>query len=227
MQGFAAQQPEHDTGIVDDHTLVPAGRLHTLQDLAYAVIEVTDRNITPDKIANPERVNALPFPRQAVGEPICFAGNVIKDLGKSQTFEPSRSPGAKVSLRVVAIDDDRPVLLQRCGGLAIELGQRDIHRPGQVFCLIFFLREDLDKLRRIFHHSTYLFALDLRWHIFPPFLGYTAEPDKETESKIYASSYFYNYTEDGRPSALIGIFFAFTFRQLYRCSSGLERQNSK
>ncbi len=40
---------------------------------------------------------------------------------------------------------------------------------------------------------------------------YTAEPDKETESKIYANSYFYNYTEDARPSALIGIFFAFTF----------------
>ena len=38
-----------------------------------------------------------------------------------------------------------------------------------------------------------------------------AEPDKETESKIYANSYFYNYTEDARPSALIGIFFAFTF----------------
>jgi hypothetical protein len=52
MQGFAAQQPEHDTRAVDDHTLVPAGRLHTLQDLANAVIEVTDGNITPDKIAN-------------------------------------------------------------------------------------------------------------------------------------------------------------------------------
>jgi hypothetical protein len=80
-----------------------------------------------------------------------------------------------------------------------------------VLCLIRLPRENLDKLRPIFHHSTYFFALDLRWHIFPPSLGYTAEPDKEAESKIYANSYFYNYTEDGRPSALIGIFFAFTF----------------
>jgi len=30
MQGFAAQQPEHHTDAVDDYTLVPAGRLHTL-----------------------------------------------------------------------------------------------------------------------------------------------------------------------------------------------------
>src|SRR5262245_11397105 len=30
MQGFAAQQPEHDTHVVDDYTLAPAGRLHML-----------------------------------------------------------------------------------------------------------------------------------------------------------------------------------------------------
>jgi hypothetical protein len=130
MQGFAAQQPEHDPSTVDDHISVPAGRLHTLQDLANAVIEVTDRNITPDKIPNLGRVGALPFPRQAVGEPICLASNVIKDLGKSQTFEPSRSSWAEVSLRVIAVDNDRLVLLEHCGGLAIELLQRDIQRPG-------------------------------------------------------------------------------------------------
>src|SRR4030095_14097032 len=37
MQGFTPQQPEHDTRAVDDHTWVPAGRLHTLQDLVNAV----------------------------------------------------------------------------------------------------------------------------------------------------------------------------------------------
>jgi hypothetical protein len=30
MQGFAAQQPKHDTRIVDDYTLVPAGHPYTL-----------------------------------------------------------------------------------------------------------------------------------------------------------------------------------------------------
>ena len=130
MQGFAAQQPEHNTRAVDDYTLVPAGRLHTLQDLTNAVIEVTDGNITPDKIPNLGRVGALPLSRQAVGEPICLTGNVIKDLCESQAFEPSRSPCAEVSLPVVAVDNDRLVLLERCGGLAIELLQRDIQRPG-------------------------------------------------------------------------------------------------
>src|SRR2546423_15463475 len=34
---------------------------------------------------------------------------------------------------------------------------------------------------------------------------------KNKKSKIYASSRFYDSTEDGRPLALAGIFFAFTF----------------
>jgi len=130
MQGFAAQQPEHDTRAVDDHTLVPAGRLHTLQDLTNTVIKVTDGNIAPDEIANLGRVGALSLSRQAVGEPICLTGNVIKDPRESQAFEPSRSPWAEISLRVIAVDNDRLVLLERCGGLAIELWQRDIQRPG-------------------------------------------------------------------------------------------------
>ena len=83
MQGFAAQQPEHDTRAVDDHTLSPASLLHTLQDLANTVTEVTDGNIAPDEIPHLGRVSALPLPRQAVGEPIRLAGNVIKDLCES------------------------------------------------------------------------------------------------------------------------------------------------
>ncbi len=34
---------------------------------------------------------------------------------------------------------------------------------------------------------------------------------KKTKGKIYARSCFYDYTEDSRPSALAGIFFAFSF----------------
>jgi hypothetical protein len=98
MQGCATQQPEDDTRAVDDHTLVPASLLHTLHDLANTVTEVTNRDITPDKIPNLGRVGVLPLARQAVGEPIRLASNVIKDLGKSQAFEPSRSPRAEVSL---------------------------------------------------------------------------------------------------------------------------------
>jgi hypothetical protein len=83
MQGFAAQEPEHDTRAVDDHTLIPAGRLHPLPDLANAVTGVTDGHIVPDEIPNVGYVGALPLPRQAVGEPVRLAGNVIKDLRKS------------------------------------------------------------------------------------------------------------------------------------------------
>src|SRR2546423_15463476 len=52
-----------------------------------------------------------------------------------------------------------------------------MYRPGQMFCLIFFLRQNLDKLRPVFNHSTYFFVPDLCWHTFSPFPGYTAAPD--------------------------------------------------
>ena len=61
MQGFAAQQPEHDTHAVDDYTLVPASRLHTLQDLVNAVAQVTDGDIAPDEISDLGRSSALPL----------------------------------------------------------------------------------------------------------------------------------------------------------------------
>ena len=62
MQGFAAQQPEHDTRAVDDYTLVPAGRPHTLQDFANAVAQVTDGDIAPDEISDLGRSSALSLP---------------------------------------------------------------------------------------------------------------------------------------------------------------------
>ena len=63
MQGFTAQQPEHNTRAVDNHTLIPAGRLHTLQDRANAVAKVTDGDIAPDEISDLGCSSALPLPR--------------------------------------------------------------------------------------------------------------------------------------------------------------------
>ena len=63
MQGFAAQQPEHDPCAIDDYTLVPASRLHTLQDLVNAVAQGTDRDIAPDESSDLGRSCTLPLPR--------------------------------------------------------------------------------------------------------------------------------------------------------------------
>ena len=130
MQGFSAQQPEHDPLNVHDHTLVPTGRLDTRHDLTSTVTGVTHRDVAPDEFPNRGRVGTLPLPWPAMGEPIRLAGHIIKDLCEAQAFEPRRGPGAEVSLRVIAVDNDRLVLLEWCGCLAIELLQRDIDRPG-------------------------------------------------------------------------------------------------
>ena len=61
MQGFAAQQPEHDTRAVEDNTLVPASHLHTLYDLINAVAQVTDGG-TSRRMRSPIRGEAVRFP---------------------------------------------------------------------------------------------------------------------------------------------------------------------
>src|SRR5262249_18546960 len=109
------------------------------------------------------------FPWQAVGQPIHLPGNVIKDLREAQAFEPRRGPVTEVSLRVMAVDNDGLVLLERCACLAIELLQRDIDRPGQVLCFIPPRRQALYKPRPTCHHATHLVALNLHWHTLSPF----------------------------------------------------------
>jgi hypothetical protein len=130
VQGFSAQQPEHNTRAVHDHTPVPTGCPDTWCDLTTTVIGLTHGDVAPDEFPNVRRVGSLPLPWQTVAEPIQLASNIIKDLREAQAFEPRRGPGAEVSLQVITVDKDGLVLLERCSCLAIELMQGDIDCPG-------------------------------------------------------------------------------------------------
>jgi hypothetical protein len=130
VQGVPLQQPEHDSLAVYYHALVPPCCLDTRRDSTDAVAGVTHGNVASSEIPNVGRAGVCALSRQTVGEPIRFAGNVIKELRKAQTFEPRRGSGAQVSLRVVAVDNHGAVPLKLCGRLAIELFEGDVDRPG-------------------------------------------------------------------------------------------------
>lgn len=137
-------------------------------DRTNAVIEETHGDIKPDEFSNSRRAGLLPLAWQAIGEPIYLAGHVIEDLREAQAFEPRRGPGAEISLRVIAVDNDRLVLLERSRGLAVEPWQWDVDRPGQVYCFILLHRQDLNQPCPICQPMTYLITLDLHGHTAPP-----------------------------------------------------------
>jgi hypothetical protein len=98
VQGFSAQQPEHNAIAVHNHTPVPTGRLDTLHNLTSTIIRVTHGDVAPDDLSHGGRTGTLPLAWQAMSQPIRLASNVIKDLGEAQAFEPPRGPGTEVSL---------------------------------------------------------------------------------------------------------------------------------
>jgi hypothetical protein len=129
VQGFPAQQPEHNTCAVHNHTPVPTSRLDARRDLTNMVIDMTHWDIASHDLPNVGRARTVALSRQAIGEPIQLAGNVIKNPCKAQAFKPPRGPRAEVSLQVIAVNNNGLILLERCGCLAIELLQWDINCP--------------------------------------------------------------------------------------------------
>jgi hypothetical protein len=98
VPGVSAQQPKDDALAVHDHTLVPTDSLYARHDLRKAVIGMTYRDIAPDKLTNGGGAGTRSLPGQAIGKPIRLTGDIIKDLCEAQAFEPSRGPGAGISL---------------------------------------------------------------------------------------------------------------------------------
>ncbi len=65
-------------------------------------------------------------------EPVSLAADVVTYPLEAERFEPPRGSRAHVAERVVAIDRDRPVLVELCGRLGVELLERDVDGARQV-----------------------------------------------------------------------------------------------
>src|SRR6266849_9703809 len=114
-----------------------------------AITEAAGRHITPRQIAGAIRGYGFSLSREPICRPIRFARRVTEDLGKRQTDEPPRGPGAHVSLIVVAIHDYRPLSIKLSGALAVEVFEEDVDGSRKMLFLVFRLGKYLNHLRSL------------------------------------------------------------------------------
>jgi hypothetical protein len=164
-KGVAAKIPQEDAGLVQYYTALLARRLHSVLYVSRAIGEATGWHVPPHAIFGPEDVGPLPFCGQAARQPVYFAGDIVEDLGEAKAFEPPRRSWAQVSLRIMAVDDHRPLALKPGDGPFVEPCQWDVPRPRQVLILVYLRRQHLDELRSRFHEFLHLTSVDTYRHV--------------------------------------------------------------
>src|SRR5262249_27387847 len=102
------------------------------------------------------------------GAPVRLAGDVVVYASEVHRFEPPRGSWAHVSLVVVAVDDDRPLPVERRGRGAGERLQRHVDRARKVLVLELVRREHLEELGTLVAHEPLeLVTIDRYWHAYP------------------------------------------------------------
>ncbi len=84
--------------------------------------------------------------RQAGGEPVGLAPDVVVDVRHAEALEPPRGPGAHVSERVPAVDDHRPPPVEPARLLRPQRLQRQVDRSGKVLLVVLVGGQDLGQL---------------------------------------------------------------------------------
>ena len=78
--------------------------------------------------------------------PVGLACDVVVYAGEADAFEPPRGSWAQVSLGVVAVDDHRPLAVERGRRAPIQCLERDVDRTRKVLIRIVVRPENLDEL---------------------------------------------------------------------------------
>jgi hypothetical protein len=167
VKRLAAKITQEDAGVVQYYTALLARGLYSVLYVSQAIGEATGWHVPPHAVFGPQDVGLLSFCRQATCQPVDFAGDIVEDLGETKAFEPPRSSWAQISLRIVAVDDHRPLALKPSDGLFVEPRQWDVPRSRQMFTLICLRWQHLDELRSRFEEFLHLPSVDIRWHIIP------------------------------------------------------------
>src|SRR5438445_1700790 len=135
-------------------------RLHS----ADLVAQSAGYDVTPGDRAEIGDARGRPLDGEAGGDPIEFARLVNEDAGETETLEPPRGSWAHVSLRVVAVGDDRPGLIELAGGRAVQFAQRDADGAGKMLLVILRTRQHLYQLRSALEHLANAGSVNYRRH---------------------------------------------------------------
>jgi hypothetical protein len=77
-----------------------------------------------------------------------------------ERLEPTRGPGAEVSLGVITVGDERLIPLQHCSGLLSETRQRNILRLREVFFFILLGRDHFYELGSFIEKLLHLYSIN-------------------------------------------------------------------
>ena len=124
--------------------------MHSRTDRTDALGQTAGGHLGIGDVADPDLVDRLALARLVFLVPGLFARDVVDDAFESECLEPPRGSWRQVSAEVVAVDENRPPLVQLPGRLFVELFQRDVDRPGQVVAFELIVAEHVDQLGSLF-----------------------------------------------------------------------------
>ena len=77
------------------------------------IVQPTGDDVVAGQIANGRFSRSRPLDLAAIDKPVDLAGDVVVDLAEAQRFEPAPGSCTEVSEGVPAVDDHRPLPVER------------------------------------------------------------------------------------------------------------------
>src|SRR5438034_3968086 len=123
---------------------------HAFGDVGDELVGQAPRSIRTGDAPDARAAVGRALERKPERAPVGLARDVVVDAGEAEVFEPRRGSWARVSLGVVAVNDHRPLRVERGRRFAVQRLQRDVDRARELLVLEFVRRENLDELRLLF-----------------------------------------------------------------------------
>jgi hypothetical protein len=159
VQRAGAEASEQNSGLGGDEREAVGGIRDPRRDVTDRVGQPTCNDVGPGELAGGDELGS-PFDGEVVGEPVGFSGDVVVDVLEAERVEPARGSWAHVSEVVVAVDDDRPVGVERGGRAPVELLERDVDRPGEMRLFVFVRWQHFDELSVVVDEALEVCKLD-------------------------------------------------------------------
>jgi hypothetical protein len=142
-----AEPAQEDAVLIDDWE---DGVLAELaEQVPDAVVRSAARHCSVHEITGPCDIGIGAPERQAIGAPLGEAAGELKDA-ESFKLEPRRGPGAKVSLGIRAVRDDRPATVELFNEVRAKILDRDVNGTLDMELLVLVRREGVDQLSAFF-----------------------------------------------------------------------------
>jgi hypothetical protein len=142
---------DHDIARTEDGDCVP--QLAECRDVADGRGDL-DRSGALHVLRDPTRITDLAFGRHPERSPRRAAADQIVHIRETEQFEPTRGPGAEVSMLIKAVDHGRCVRVERSERrIAVEGVEREADSAGQVLLFVDRARKHVDELRTLLHEG--------------------------------------------------------------------------